>query len=404
MSKKIRVGHIGARMYYGVPRAIYHASLLEKLYTDITINKGLPKFISKLGFTKGLALREVKEIPSNKIMHLPLWGFRNFWRLSQAKNENQSNTANFNNGMALERFMMRDNLANVDAVMMVGSSSQHIFEFAKTKGIATVKEQIIAPAGIYNAIIAKYLGAYSTWENVPYSETSAAFWQDVATKEWQFTDHVICGSQFVKDSIVELGYSAEKVEVIPYGVPLLMQKNPCKEYDGKRKLRILFVGTVCLRKGIQYLLEIAESLQATCEIKICGKSSLNREIHERYGAFVDFVGHIPRTEISSYYEWADVFVLPTLFEGSATVCYEAIQYKIPIITTVNSGVFLNDGEGVQLIEMGSSSSLKKAIENYVEHPELVKEHSQILEKHMFYASTEAYMQRIEAFFKDKVFA
>jgi len=44
-----------------------------------------------------------------------------------------------------------------------------------------------------------------------------------------------------------------------------------------------------------------------------------------------------------HYSWADVFLLPSLCEGSATVCYEALAAGLPVITTPNAGSVVRDG-------------------------------------------------------------
>ncbi len=44
----------------------------------------------------------------------------------------------------------------------------------------------------------------------------------------------------------------------------------------------------------------------------------------------------------SHYEWADVFVLPTISEGSANVCYEALNAGLPVVTTTNAGSVVRD--------------------------------------------------------------
>ena len=47
--------------------------------------------------------------------------------------------------------------------------------------------------------------------------------------------------------------------------------------------------------------------------------------------------------MSNLYKWADVFVLPSICEGSAMVTYEALIHGLPIITTYNSGSIVRDG-------------------------------------------------------------
>ena len=58
---------------------------------------------------------------------------------------------------------------------------------------------------------------------------------------------------------------------------------------------------------------------------------------------VEVVGAVPRSQIGEHYSWADVFVLPSICEGSATVCYEALAHGLPVITTPNSGSVVRDG-------------------------------------------------------------
>ncbi len=45
----------------------------------------------------------------------------------------------------------------------------------------------------------------------------------------------------------------------------------------------------------------------------------------------------------SQFEWADVFYLPSLCEGSATACYEALAAGLPVICTENTGSVVRHG-------------------------------------------------------------
>src|SRR5262249_12845552 len=66
---------------------------------------------------------------------------------------------------------------------------------------------------------------------------------------------------------------------------------------------------------------------------------------------VQFTGPIPRLEIIGQYAWADVFLLPSICEGSATVTYEALAAGLPVITTANTGSRVRagtDGLGVPM--------------------------------------------------------
>jgi glycosyltransferase involved in cell wall biosynthesis len=43
------------------------------------------------------------------------------------------------------------------------------------------------------------------------------------------------------------------------------------------------------------------------------------------------------------YAQADVLLLPSISEGSATVCYEALASGLPVVTTANAGSVVRDG-------------------------------------------------------------
>jgi glycosyltransferase involved in cell wall biosynthesis len=55
------------------------------------------------------------------------------------------------------------------------------------------------------------------------------------------------------------------------------------------------------------------------------------------------IGAIPRNLIFSQFQWADVFFLPSVCEGSATVTYEALMSGLPVIATPNTGSVVTDG-------------------------------------------------------------
>jgi glycosyltransferase involved in cell wall biosynthesis len=58
---------------------------------------------------------------------------------------------------------------------------------------------------------------------------------------------------------------------------------------------------------------------------------------------VQVLGPIPRSEIVDQFAWADVFLLPSICEGSATVTYEALACGLPVVCTPNTGSVVRDG-------------------------------------------------------------
>ena len=60
---------------------------------------------------------------------------------------------------------------------------------------------------------------------------------------------------------------------------------------------------------------------------------------------LNFLGRVPREEMREEFLKADVFVLPTLAEGCASVVHEAVMAGCPVITTRASGTMVEDGRG-----------------------------------------------------------
>ncbi len=59
---------------------------------------------------------------------------------------------------------------------------------------------------------------------------------------------------------------------------------------------------------------------------------------------VDHLGRVGHAEMPAKMAAADVFVFPSLFEGSAVVTYEALACGLPSIVTPSAGSVVRDGE------------------------------------------------------------
>jgi glycosyltransferase involved in cell wall biosynthesis len=67
---------------------------------------------------------------------------------------------------------------------------------------------------------------------------------------------------------------------------------------------------------------------------------------------------------------ADLFVLPTLAEGSATAHIEALACGIPVVTTPNCGTLIQDGAEGFLVPIRDASALADRIEAIVTNRKL----------------------------------
>jgi glycosyltransferase involved in cell wall biosynthesis len=131
--------------------------------------------------------------------------------------------------------------------------------------------------------------------------------------------------------------------------------------DGR--LQVCFVGSLDLRKGFVYLLRAARRAGGTVRLDLvggtgdrCCRRLLERE---RRGVDVRVAPGDPREALAR----ADLFVLPTLEDGSPFAVAEAMSSGLPVITTTSTGAaeWVRPGETGWVVEPASEASLSEAL-------------------------------------------
>jgi glycosyltransferase involved in cell wall biosynthesis len=89
------------------------------------------------------------------------------------------------------------------------------------------------------------------------------------------------------------------------------------------------------------------------------------------GDHVLLTGRLPDDELHAWYEAADLFVHPTLYEGSSLVTLEAMAHRRPVVATTAGGLPDKVRQGVSgwLVPPGDASALAAAISGALGQPE-----------------------------------
>jgi glycosyltransferase involved in cell wall biosynthesis len=162
-----------------------------------------------------------------------------------------------------------------------------------------------------------------------------------ACQEFEEADYIILNSKFSSKTFVDEGVSPGKLIYIPRGYNPIQFKRSIRR---DRKFRVLFVGQLLVRKGLFYLLKAWDILNLpNAELVIVGQPmDETRNFLSGYIARNDIVFKGFISDPAEEYQQADVFVLPTLDEGSAKVVYEAMACGLPCIVTPNAGSTITD--------------------------------------------------------------
>jgi glycosyltransferase involved in cell wall biosynthesis len=262
------------------------------------------------------------------------------------------------------------------------------FERAQFDGVATILEQTIAPRRLELELLAESEERYPQWRD-PEGRGLSQYFAEREEQEWTLADTIVCGSDFVKRGLMRQGIPGRQIHVVPYGIDPPADWSP-KTTLGNR-LRVLFVGSINARKGVPALMEASEKLPC-CEFRLVGGGRLPEGIS--IPSNVRIVGPVPRTEVSHHYRWADVFLLPSLCEGSATVIYEALSQGVPVICTPNAGSVVRDGMEGKIIPALDPAAIREALESFLAAPNTLEPCSQRARSRALEHTLESYGDRL----------
>jgi glycosyltransferase involved in cell wall biosynthesis len=175
----------------------------------------------------------------------------------------------------------------------------------------------------------------------------------------------------VRDAVIATGGDSARTVVVPYGVDQRFALPPRTPHGGP--LRVLTVGGIGLRKGSPYVLEAARQLKGRMTFRMVGPCALAPAARQALAREVELVGAVPRAEIQRHYAWADVFLLPSICEGSATATYEALAAGLPVVTTPNAGSVVRDGRDGHVVPIRDVDAIVAALLGLAGNPRLRQE-------------------------------
>jgi glycosyltransferase involved in cell wall biosynthesis len=367
------VAQLGARMHYAVPAILARSGMLERLYTDIyapPLPRPLRRLASRIGpapLRRWLG-RVPTGIPASKITSFPVMGLEYYRRLKYAADPEAMTAAVLSAGSEICRRAIECGLGNARCVYTFNSAGLELLRFAEAHGLCAVMEQTFAPEEIYQETLREEQEAHPGWAASSAWNRLTPAYEEREQMEWSCADLILCGSEFVRDGIRAKGGPVERCRVAPYGV---RPPSSIAERNRLRKpIRVLTAGTVGLRKGAPYIASAAQILKRKAEFRVVGPLDVTPHAQKLLGEHVALLGAVPRTEIHRQFAWADVFLLPTLCEGSATVCYEALSYGLPVITTPNAGSVVRDGVDGFIVPIRDAPAIADCVERLVDDGDL----------------------------------
>lgn len=190
---------------------------------------------------------------------------------------------------------------------------------------------------------------------------------DKEKKEYELADYIMVPTDFVKQTFIDKGFKNEKIIKNPYGVNLEEFKNIGFKKKKLDKFRIIYVGTVSIRKGILYLLEVFNDLEfLDIELLIVGniEDDLVKKLNKYYSnKKIIFKKSVKQSDLKNFYNISSVFVTCSVEEGLSMVQLQAMSCGLPVISNINAGgqEIITDGVEGFIIPIRDKITLKKKI-------------------------------------------
>ena len=233
-------------------------------------------------------------------------------------------------------------LSGFDAAYLFPGCSQGLMATLAKSSKPVFVERINCHTGTAKRILDE---AYDRLGLPPQHGITAEF-AEQETEQLSMVDFVFCPSLEVVKSFEEEGLPSRKLIRSSYGwSPNRFPNLPVeRSYDASKPCTFLFIGYLCVRKGTHLLLRAWEKARPNGTLVLCG--NIEPAIEQTCGEILsrpDVFWHQHSPDVGRLYRQADVFVLPSLEEGSPLVTYEAMAHGLPVLVSpMGSGGIARD--------------------------------------------------------------
>ncbi|WP_148862546.1 glycosyltransferase family 4 protein [Marinobacter fonticola] len=191
---------------------------------------------------------------------------------------------------------------------------------------------------------------------------------------------VIVTSEFTARRLIDFDVEPARIEVVTPGVDKPDSIGPDRFRTPEQPFRLLCVATLAPRKGQDLLVEaLAQCRDYPWHCSLAGSTerhpdfvaSLRKQI-EQLGLAerIDICGELGEQALAQAYRGADVFILPSWYEGYGMVVTEALAYGLPVITTTGGALaFTAASEASIKVPPGDVTALRAALTQVLSEPE-----------------------------------
>lgn len=229
---------------------------------------------------------------------------------------------------------------------------------ARRRGIPTICDHSVAHPATLEPLMQNGGRLPADWRSARLRPIERLVLRDIENADW-----VVVNSDFVRETFEWVGFDTTRVKVIYAGVEAeFLNAIPVRDIEtDEGPVRLLFAGEIGQRKGADVLFRALSTLKGVdWTLDLVG--AITPDIAAGWSQFlndprVTWHGTVRIRQLAALMSRAEVFVFPSLAEGSARVVAMAMAAGCYVVTTPNSGSVVQDGIHGRLVPPGDHDAL-----------------------------------------------
>ena len=239
---------------------------------------------------------------------------------------------------------------DVDFAYLWPGISLSTYQSIKNRGHQIIFEGVNSPAGNIKQI----LDAEYAKLKLPAAHGITRQYIDEELARIALSDYVYSCNPTMRTYFENIGVAKSNILDTSYGLSAscILSDNDVKPQNSTQPTTFLFVGSIGVRKGAHLLLDYWVKSNLNAKLILVGsieealKPLVNQYLTDKRIEHFSFT-----SDLSSLYKTADIFILPSVEEGSPLVTYLALGAGLPVIASpMGSGNIIADGVDGYVIE------------------------------------------------------
>jgi glycosyltransferase involved in cell wall biosynthesis len=166
---------------------------------------------------------------------------------------------------------------------------------------------------------------------------------DREEREYALADRIVTLSTFALSTFLDRPALADKVIVLLSAVDTSRFRSADEVVQERARrvergdpLRVLTVGTFSFQKGVHDLVETATALNGKMQFRFVGDMlAETRKLQPQARRLIDMKSRVSEFDLINHYNWADIFLFPTIQDGFGAVVAQAQAAGLAVIATSN---------------------------------------------------------------------